>query len=589
MQKTHKQSSGAHARINFFIACTLFVMGIFLFKLFTIQVLQHEKYAAMAQSQYWSLQQIPAKRGQILTKDGFALASNSIAFLLFAQPKLINDSAQTANDLAAILMKKDQADGDFAALEKELHEKLLLDLSWVALVHGVTEEERKEIEQKNIAGLGFDEEPIRYYPEKTLAAHVLGFVGKDDDGNERGYFGIEGGYDGDLRGRPGRILEERDAAGAPILVGGYRRVNSIDGRDIELTIDRPVQYIIEKYLKAGVLAYGAVSGSVIVMNPVTGDVLAMANYPTYDPGKYTEVSADTKEASSAVIEKRNLSISETYEPGSVMKALTIASAVDAGKVTPATTFTDAGPVVYSDYTIDNWDGKHYGMQNIVQLLQKSNNIGAAWVGHLLGANTLSKYFKNFGLGAVTNVGLEGEDTGTIRNYEDWTDIDLATISFGQGISATPLQMLNAVNVIANGGFLMQPRIVARVHDNGDVIDIPEKELRRVLSKETADTMVDLLTKAVEGGESKFFNIRNYRIAGKTGTAQIPVEGKYDPTKTNATFVGFLAASKKFSMIVRLDRPSASPYASETAVPLWMQITKELAGYYGIPPDIAVSN
>ncbi|KKU48394.1 MAG: Peptidoglycan glycosyltransferase [candidate division WWE3 bacterium GW2011_GWA2_46_9] len=190
---------------------------------------------------------------------------------------------------------------------------------------------------------------------------------------------------------------------------------------------------------------------------------------------------------------------------------------------------------------------------------------------------------------MTNVGLEGEDTGTIRNYEDWTDIDLATISFGQGISATPLQMLNAVNVIANGGFLMQPRIVARVHDNGDVIDIPEKELRRVLSKETADTMVDLLTKAVEGGESKFFNIRNYRIAGKTGTAQIPVEGKYDPTKTNATFVGFLAASKKFSMIVRLDRPSASPYASETAVPLWMQITKELAGYYGIPPDIAVSN
>ena len=284
------------------------------------------------------------------------------------------------------------------------------------------------------------------------------------------------------------------------------------------------------------------------------------------------------------VERRNLAISVTYEPGSVMKPFTISSAVDLGLVTPDTTFDDSGPVKYSDYYIDNWDGKHYGIQTIVQLLQKSNNIGAAWVGHKVGRDNLYNYLSNFGIGVRTGVDLEGEDSGVLRNIKEWTDIDLANISFGQGVSATALQVLNSMNSIANGGYLLQPKIISKISDEKGAVDIPVKVIRRVISKETSDTMVSLLEKAAEGGEAKYFVLKDYKIAGKTGTAQIPEGGRYSPTKTNATFVGFLSGEKNLSVIVRLEEPKTSIYAAETAVPLWMKIVSDLVKFYGIAPD-----
>jgi cell division protein FtsI/penicillin-binding protein 2 len=268
-----------------------------------------------------------------------------------------------------------------------------------------------------------------------------------------------------------------------------------------------------------------------------------------------------------------------------MKGMTISAAIDLKKITPQTTFEDNGPVQYSDYVIDNWNNQHWGKQNIIQLLQKSNNIGAAWVGHLIGSKDLYRYFENFGIGSREGIDLEGEDSGSLRDYKTWTDIDLANISFGQGVSATPLQVLNAFNVIANGGMLVQPKIISKIIDENKTIDMPLKKVRRVISKDSSNTMIDLLEQAVSGGESKYYNLKNYRISGKTGTAQIPVNGKYSPDKTNTTFVGFPANSKKFSMIVRLDKPTTSVYASETASPLWMQITNDLVKYYGIAPDL----
>ncbi|MBI2620710.1 penicillin-binding protein 2 [candidate division WWE3 bacterium] len=565
-------------RINFLIILVFFVVLIVFVRLFYIQILGHDRYVAMAESQYQSSQEIPAERGEILSSDGFSLAANQKSYLLYAQPKVISDILQTANDLARIIIGTEDSDV-FEEYKDRFYDTLNLDLFWVTLKHNLSLEQKEAVEKAGIDGIGFDDESIRYYPEGTLASHVLGFVAGDEKGVRRGYYGVEGGYDGDLRGKPGRILEEKDASGDPILLGGYRRIDPINGRDIVLTIDRSVQYIVEKRLEEGVKAYDALSGSVVVMDPFTGDVLAMANYPTFNPGEF-----DDKESTAAVVERRNPAISDSYEPGSVVKALTISAAVDLGLVSPDSTFVDSGPVDYSGYTIDSWDGKHHGVQTIIQLLQKSNNIGAAWVGHLVGAKALSKYFRDFGLGEATHIGLEGEDTGIIREYSEWTDIDLATVSFGQGISATPLQVLNAFNVIANGGLLMRPRVVSKLYDNGKVIELPKKALSRVISKETSEVMTDLLTKAVEGGESKFFNIKGYKVAGKTGTAQIPFEGRYDPTKTNATFVGFLPTSKRFSMIVRLSQPGTSPFASETAVPLWMRIAEGLVRYYGVLPD-----
>lgn len=601
-------------RLDFLILVQFLVAAIFILRLFSVQVLQHEKYKAMAQEQYWSLQEIPAKRGDILSSDGFPLATTEASYLLYAEPDKVKDPLQVANDLAATLVNlrpdyyenDEQKDALFESYKNRFYEVLGLDLRWAALEHYLSEDEKKAVAGLNIGGIGFEAEPKRYYPEGTLASHVLGFVAKNDRGEEQGYFGIEGSLNGDLVGKPGRVIEERDATGAPIIVGGHSVVAPINGRNAVLTINRAVQYLVERKLEQGVKSYGAVSGSVIVMDPFTDDIIAMANFPTYNPSRFNDIDqaeiakskteeegaeendeGDKKDEVTTLSyesERKNLAISETYEPGSVIKALTVSTAVDKGKVTPQTTFEDSGPVSYSGYTINTWDGKHYGTQTIIQLLQKSNNIGAAWVGHLVGSKALHDYFESFGLGAITNVGLEGEDTGILRDYKEWTDIDLATAAFGQGVSATPLQVLNAFNAIANGGELLQPRIIARLVEGDKVIDIPAKKIRGVMSKASSDTMVDLLTQAVEGGESKYFNLKSYKIAGKTGTAQIPLNGKYDPQKTNATFVGFLANSKKFSMIVRLDRPSSSIYAAETAVPLWMSIADDLAKYYGVAPD-----
>ncbi len=613
-------------RINavfiFFITGFLLVV----LRLFQIQILDHQEYQALAESQYSSQFEIPAKRGEILSSDGYILAGAKSNYLMFAEPRKIEDPYQTAIDLAElfasmrfeeqnkhsdiVVMKKNDSeesgeseleldsieeDVSLGMTENEMYEKYFKDFYnyissdrfWVPVIRDVSSEEKIKIEESGIVGVGFEEYPVRYYPEGTLASHVLGFVGSTEEGEKVGYFGIEGSLNEDLRGKPGRVIEETDALGNPILMGNYKTVSPVQGRDVVLTINRIVQYIVEKSLKAGVEKYRAYSGSVIVMDPFTGEIVAMANYPTYDPANFNAEEAFDVKLGRKNIERKNLAISDTYEPGSVMKPLTVSAAIDLNIVGPETTFVDSGPVVYSTYTINNWDGKHHGVQTITQLLQKSNNIGAAWVGHQVGRDGLHKYLSDFGIGTRTGVDLEGEDTGILRNSKDWTDIDTANISFGQGVSATPLQVLTAFNAIANGGYLMQPKIISKLVDEKGVTEIPSKNVRRVITKETSDTMIDLLEKAAEGGEAKFFILKDYRISGKTGTAEIPEEGKYSANRTNATFVGFLTNSKAFSLIVRLREPQESPWAAETAVPLWMEIASELVKYYGIPPDTVI--
>lgn len=600
MTKNLKRNIIRNIRIDLVTAVFLAVCILLVVRLFTIQILDHVKYKALAYDQYWSSQVILTNRGAIYSSDGYPLAETQAAYLIYAEPEKIKDPVDTSDKLAQeiyeiykkkydILTKESTESEElkemktpeevYESLKEKFFSSLSSNLIWVSLGQIVTPAEKDGIEKKGYTGIGFQQVPTRYYPEGVLASHVLGFVASGENGEPQGYYGIEGSLDGDLKGKSGRVREEKDALGVPILFGGYQKVAPIEGRDIYLTINRTVQYIVEKRLKEGVETYGAVGGNVIVMDPNTGEIIAMANYPTYDPAKFYLTGEK--------IQRKNLSISETYEPGSVIKPFTVSAAIDLKKVTPDTTYVDDGPKRYSDYVIDNWDGKHLGRMNIILLLQKSNNIGAAWVGHLVGAQKLSEYFKAFGFGEKTGVDLEGEDTGIIRDSKNWTDIDLATASFGQGISATPLQVLNAFNAIANGGYLLKPKIISKFIENGKTTNIPNKKIRKVISSETDKTMNELLIQAVSGGESKYFNLKNYVIAGKTGTAQIPVNGKYDANKSNTTFVGYLAGTKKFSMIIRLDRPSTSVYAAETAVPLWMQITEDLIKYYGIPPDSPV--
>lgn len=596
---TGRSSNFAHD-FRFTLITSLFAIAfsLVILRLFQIQVLEHAKYALVARDQHWGQYDLPAIRGDIFSADDYLLAGTQNYYLLYGEPQKIQDKVKLASDLADYFSKiKYEAlvsqSSDTAKTQDDLKNELDAQYSqalsksllWVPLEHKVTPEQHDQLIKMNIQGIGFESEPVRFYPEGTLAAHILGFVASDNSGQAQGYFGIEGAFNEDLKGRNGKLTEEVDASGIPILIGGLEKTDAIQGSTLYLTINRAVQYMVEQKLKEGVQKYDAKSGSVIVMDPNTGSVIALANYPTYSPSEFNdEDAAASKDAYRKTIERQDLAIAQTYEPGSIMKPMTIATGVDLGLIDATSTFNDDGPKNYSGAWINNWDGKHYGIQTIVQLLQKSNNIGAAWVGHQIGSKDLYRYLYNFGFGIRTNVELEGEDTGILRDYSTWTDIDLANISFGQGISATPLQMLNALNAIANGGFLLQPRIVSRIVDNGKVIDIPTKVIRRVIKKETSDKMIPMLEQAAEGGEAKFFVIKNYKIAGKTGTAQIPFEGKYDPNKTNASFMGFLVGSKKYSMIVKLEEPRTSIFAAETAAPLWMDITSDLVKYYNLAPD-----
>jgi len=589
---SRKKVKSENLRLNFLFIVYGLIIIVFLARLFTIQVIRHGKYTALAQNQYWNLSVIPAKRGDVVSVDNFVLAGTQTHYLMYIEPKRVEEPHRAAHELADVLTElrlevlsgladkneEDELEFDKAYLFQGYYDRILdninSDLYWVIIEHNLTPVEKETIGALNIAGVGFEEEPVRYYPEGSLCAHVLGFVAFNEQGEKQGYFGIEGALNGDLKGKPGRIL-----------IGSYKKAAPIKGRDIILTINRTVQYIVEKKLMEGVEKYDAKSGSVIVMDPFTGEVLAMANRPSYEPDVF-DYGVEDRASHRKKMERKNLAISQIYEPGSVMKSFTISSAVESGLVGPLTTFEDNGPKQYSDYTIDNWDGKHYGSQTIVQLLERSNNIGAAWVGHLVGAEKLAYFLKEFGFGSLTEIELEGEDTGIIRDYNTWTDIDLATAAFGQGVSATPLQVLNGFNVIANSGFLLQPKIISQIVDEDKVIDMPTKQVKRVISNDTASIMTDMLISATESGEASYFVMKNYKIAGKTGTAEIPFKGKYDPERTNATFVGFLAGSKRFSMIIKLEEPRAraSIYASETAVPLWMDIADELVKYFGIPPD-----
>lgn len=601
-----KRSFHSSSEVRYLVAHLLLfcVSLVALGRLFYIQVIQHKKYILLAEDQHWGKYSIKPSRGEIYSDDGYLLAGNQTYYLLFADPSKVKSPKDPIEKLADIFYQHDlnritQETTDAqklksiaAVLEEEKKASIerytsLLSRSglWVPLKNAVDPNLKNEISMLNLEGFGFEEEPTRYYPEGVLASHVLGFVASDKNGEKRGYNGVEGTFNDTLRGRPGFVMQEVDAKGVPLLIGGEKGTQAIPGNSIYISINRTIQHIVEEKLKEGVEKFDAKSGSVIVMDPFTGDILAMANYPTYHPSDFSEKAfEEDATAYRKSVERKNLAIADTYEPGSVMKPFTVAAAIDKGLVNPNSTFIDNGPVEYSGKFIDNWNHQHPGKQNIIQLLQKSNNIGAAWVGHLVGRKGLYDYLRLFGMGERTDIDLEGEDSGLLHNYDSWTDIDLANISFGQGMSATTLQVLTGFNAFANGGYLVKPRIIKWIADSDKKIEVPVTVRHRIIKKETADTMVDLLEQAASGGEAQWFVLKNYRIGGKTGTGQIIVDGNYAPDITNATFIGFLSGSRKYSMLVRLQEPRVKSFASETATPIWMEITSELVKYFNLPPD-----
>lgn len=560
-------------RFKFLKVVYIFIFAAIAMRLFYWQVVMFDELSVRAEQQHLVSFRLEAPRGSIFSADEALLGSNKPSFLLFGLPKVVNDSDETALKLAKAITSDPH---EVQAKREDLRLKLSQDLYWVILEKNVSFDLKKELEKLNIEGIGFKNQASRFYPEASSAAHILGFVGADAMGAQTGYFGVEGFYDGQLKGVGGILTEEKDARGLPILMGKFFEKEPRKGNDIVLNIDRTVQFVVEKNLKAGVEKYGAKSGSVVIMDPKTGAILAMASFPNYDPNDFTVFPKEYF---------KNPIVADSYEPGSTFKVLVMAAALNENLVEPDTKCDNcAGPVQISGYMIRTWNNKYREELSMTDAIVHSDNTGMVFVGKKLGVDKLYEYIKNFGFGTLTGIDLQDETSPDIRPKNDWKEIDLATASFGQGIAVTPMQIVRAVGAIASGGKLMEPQVVSKIQDEGKVTEIKPRIVRQPISEETAKAVTSMMVDAVQKGEAKVFAPKGFKVAGKTGTAQIPVAGHYDPTKTIASFVGFAPADDpKFVMLVRYQEPSSSIFGAETAAPTFFAITKELLAYYNIAP------
>lgn len=556
---------------------------------------------------------------------------------VYAYPPQISNPTHTANTIA-----------DYVEIpSKKLARILKGENRYVVLKrklpHNVTEEIQNMIkadENENFLGLGFQEEHFRFYPENTLAANIIGYVNHANVGQ----YGIESTFNTQLKGVTGQLQTKRDSIGRQITVGESYLEKAIDGDDIVLTIDRSIQLKTEKILADAVKEYNADSGQVIIMNPQTGAIIAMAHAPTFNPNKYGQVFTrkevkfteeeleelyPTKQEDVFYFYKNpitldrylifketdkdghdhyyryenfvgpevyhNKIISWPYEPGSVFKSIAMAIGIDDGDITPNTTFNDVGPIgvdknVFTgeyDFEIKNADG-YFGLVNMSTVLGKSLNTGMTFISKQIGGALFYSYLEKFGFLDRTDIELENEVTGKIDYFEDWTESELATHTFGQGITVTMLQMANAYSALANGGLLMQPYIVKETrHDNKTVTKNEPHEIRRVISEDTSDKMTAMLVNSTEVGVAQRAQVPGHYVAGKTGTSQTYKYGKALTGKgtTITSFSGYGPVDNpKFVILVKFDRPKESEWGSQTAAPTFAKIAEYLFDYYNIPPD-----
>ena len=560
--------TSSFARPYMILGFFVFGFAVVVIRLFYWQIIKSDELSQKAAAQHFVEFDLPATRGEILDGKESAFVLNQPAYLIYAEPRVIKNIPQFVGKVAPLLSL------DPAQLTADLSSPNRV---WVPLAHQVEMKKTAELKALGELGLGFEKEPKRFYPEASSAAHLLGFVGSDVNGQDHGYFGLEGFYDRQLSGVSGSIRLEKDAHGAPILIGEDERIPPQDGRTLILSVEKPVQQIVERKLAEGIRKYGAKAGTVVVLDPSTGAVLASASYPSYDQRAYGEYDK---------VLYTNPAVASTYEPGSTFKTLIMAAALNEKLITPQTIMDETGPVVVGPNSIRTWNNEYHGKITMTQVLEYSSNVGMVDVARRLGKDKMLSYIRKFGFGKPTNIDLEEEASPELRPDKQWQEIDELTASFGQGIAVTPIQMVRAVAALANGGKLMEPHMVQKIKDaKGKTINIKPKMVAQVISPSAASIITEMMIQAVDNGEAKWAKPKGYRIAGKTGTAQIPVAGHYDATKTIASFVGFAPADHpSFVMLVTLTEPTSSPWGSETAAPLFFAIARDLFTYWGISPQ-----
>jgi cell division protein FtsI (penicillin-binding protein 3) len=553
-------------RLPLVIVVMLVAVLVVLFRVISFQFPQDPRVvrelAALRDAGYGRTERIESARGVIYDRDGEPMAVNTRQYRVGISPNLVADPARAATQLAAILNRD----------ELELLQVINSDLSYYLL--GTVDPDTWQQINRLEMGLSIEVERIqrRYYPQGPLASQVIGFVAGDEE-NFRGYIGVEGYYEQELAGRVRTTEVSNIPFGLPEDPAAMG-----EGADLILTIDRDVQYFVESELAAAIASTGATGGTIIVMDPRTGDILGMASWPTFDPNAISEITNQQL--------LNNPAISSTWEPGSIFKVITVAAGIETGAITPNWTYYDNGILNVGGISVYNWDRAAHGLTDVTTLIANSLNVGASSVSLQMGYERFYAMMDAFNIGAPTRVDLPGEEGGIlpVPGDEIWSESNLATNAYGQGLAVTPLQMLTAVNAIANDGRMMQPRIVCQVID-GDRVEVPRPvQLGHPISVETANAVTDMMVTAVQGLDEAA-QLPGYTVAGKTGTAEIPGPGGYEQGVYNMSFVGFLPADNpQISVIVKLDRPTSGNWASQVAAPVFRRLAERLVILLEIPND-----
>jgi len=563
MRRSHQ---GNRLRLGVAKVFLMLLFAVVAGRAFQLQVLQGEKLKRLGERQHLKEWIVLPKRGAVMDRTGEPLALSLEAQSVYARPHRIHDPETVSRSLAKILNLD----------VVEVNQKMTSDKPFVWIKRQIGPQEAEQIQALSADGVGMFYEPNRYYPQGQLAGQVLGFVGRDSEGLE----GLELHYNDYIRGEAGSSVIERDALGRRVLVQGVEGLQIPPGGDIHLTLDTSVQHLAEKELEATISKYRAKAGVAIVVEPFTGEVLALANYPSFNPNNFSKQSSQ---------QRRNRAVADSFEPGSTFKTILAAAALEEGVVGREDLFyCEMGKYSYAGKTIH--DTHPYGWLPFSKILQVSSNIGFTKVAEKLKKDRYFKYIEKFGFGQPTGIDVPGEVPGLLRKPESWSAIDLATHAFGQGISATPMQMVMAYAAIANGGFLMRPYVVRRVvGSQGEVLlENQPHVVRRVISEKTARLLASMLKEVTnEGGTGVMASVEGFEVAGKTGTAQKAdlAHGGYAASKRVGSFVGFVPAdAPKLVALVLVDEPEVNVYGGVVAAPVFRNIAQGALRHLAVAPQ-----
>ena len=543
-------------------------------RLVYLQVIEHADMVTRAERQQMRMLKAPAKRGEILDRTGRVLAYSVDADTIVADPSVIDDPDGVAAKVCRALDDCDARD------RQAMARGLRRNSQFTYLARKVSPDEAKRVRALELTGIGFMKESRRYYPNKDLLSHVLGYVGMDNDG----LAGLESTFDAQIRGHEGRVLVQTDARQQALYSRVERQPTA--GASLELSIDQYLQYIAERELRDGVEANQAAGGSAVIMDPSNGEILAMANWPTFNPNTYNRAPEN---------DRRNRAIQDLYEPGSTFKVVTASAALEEHVINPQDPVDcNPGRIVFGTRVIR--DTHVYGVLRFTDVVVKSSNVGAIKVGLRLGPERLSRYVTRFGFGETNAPDFRGESPGIVWNPARLDQSGLASVSMGYQVGVTPLQMVSAVSSVANGGTLYEPHVVRAMIKDGQRIPVAPKVLRRTISERTAGELTTIMEAVVERGTAKAAQMDGFTIAGKTGTSHKLIDGRYSQSDYNASFVGFVPSrTPALTIIVVIDSPHANGYFGGTvAAPIFKRIAEASLRHLGVgrtinpPPPVLVA-